>query len=124
MQEMKKRGVLLALTNAVEGGDDEFNSWYNDQHLVDVLRIPGIVGAKRYRISTGTRPNQSYPWKYAAIYEIESDDFGFIAKELKLRPGTDAMPLSPALQDQRIAWFFEEIFDLRGKPTVAQETAP
>jgi hypothetical protein len=31
-----ERYTFLVLTNAVEGTDDEFNDWYNNQHLKDL----------------------------------------------------------------------------------------
>ncbi len=35
---------LIALTNPLEGRDDEFNDWYTNVHLADVLKLPGVTG--------------------------------------------------------------------------------
>lgn len=64
---MRKKGVLLALTNAVEGRDEEFNKWYNEVHLPDVLKIPGIIAAKRYKLSEEQRGSGSFPYRYMAV---------------------------------------------------------
>jgi hypothetical protein len=53
-----------------------FNEWYNEQHLDDVLAVAGFRAARRYSLSdarpmVGTEPS---PFRYLAIYEIESDD--------------------------------------------------
>jgi len=104
---MKKQGVLLALTNAVQGRDEEYNTWYNQRHLVDILKVPGITAAKRYRLS-GAQPSDG-AWKYLAIYEIDTDDLNSVVQEIKRRWGTDVMPLTDALADKRLGWYFEKL---------------
>lgn len=115
---MKKRGVLIALTNAVEGREDEFNEWYNTTHLREVCNIPGIVGAKRYRLAGSQAASTQKSWKYAATYDIEVDDMSAVAEELKRRrgpagKGTPEMNISPALAEERLAWIFEDIFEYK-----------
>lgn len=106
---MKKRGVLIALTNAVEGREDEYNDWYSNVHLGDVLKMDGFVGARRYRVSGSQHVDAGRPWQYLAIYDVETEDFAEAARQLQERRGTDAMPISPALKEERLAWFFEEM---------------
>ena len=82
---------LVALSNSVEGRDEEFNHWYDTQHLPDVMSVPGFVSAERLTcLGNG-------PHRYMAIYEIETDDIGAVLAEFGKRPGTDLMPLSDAL---------------------------
>ena len=100
---------LIALTNAVAGRDDEFNDWHTNVHLADVLKLPGVVAAQRYRMSgTQHRPGP-FDYGYMAVYEIEIDDIRTTLDELKVVSGTDRMPLSPALQDRRMVWIMEPI---------------
>lgn len=110
-EKMTKRGVLMVMTNPVEGREKEYNDWYNEVHLVDVLKIPGIVRAKRYRIAPEQHAQVETPWRYLALYLIESEDITSVARDLGNRRATSAMPVSPALADARLAWFFEEIHD-------------
>ena len=63
----------MALTNAVDDREDEYNDWYNNTHLKDVLNVPGFVSAQRFRLSSAQRMANP-PYKYLAIYEIETDD--------------------------------------------------
>ena len=66
--------IFLVQTNPVEGREDEFNDWYSNQHLSDVLNVPGFVAAQRFRLSDTQRPGTgAYPYKYIAIYEMEGD---------------------------------------------------
>jgi hypothetical protein len=117
---MKKRGVLIALTNPVAGKEAEYNDWYNNVHLADLMKMPGVVGAKRYKIATGQHVAAGTPWKYLATYDLECEDLNTVAQELKRRRGptghgTAEMAISPALDEKREAWFFEEIFEYKAK---------
>ena len=37
--------LLLGLHNAVAGHEEEFNRWYDNQHLYDCLAVPGFIRA-------------------------------------------------------------------------------
>ncbi len=89
------RYKLVALSNAVEGRDDDYNEWYQSQHMPDVLAVPGFVSAERLQVLGDG------PYKYLAIYEIETDDIGAVLAEFGKRPGTDLMPVSDALDRDR-----------------------
>jgi hypothetical protein len=101
--------ILVVFTNPVEGRDEEFNRWYDDDHIADLFEIPGIVSARRFRLSTAQRMPPPHPWRYLAIYEIETDDLPKVIETMRQRAGTDAMPLSDALQPERIGWYFEPL---------------
>ncbi len=94
-------------TNSVEGREDEYNAWYTDVHLQDALRTPGIIAAQRFKLSDVQR-NPSLPWRYLALYEIETDDLNQTVTALKERAGTSAMVLSDAVAES-IGWFFRPI---------------
>ena len=34
------RYLFVVMTNSGEGKDAEFNRWYDNQHIPDVLRVP------------------------------------------------------------------------------------
>lgn len=42
-------GVLLVLNDVVEGFEEEFNRWYQQQHVPERLGVPGFNTARRYR---------------------------------------------------------------------------
>jgi hypothetical protein len=35
--------TFVVMTNPTAGKEDEFNEWYNKQHIPDVLNVPGLV---------------------------------------------------------------------------------
>lgn len=81
---------MLILSNPVGDRDEEFNRWYDDVHLGDVFKVPGVVGAERYRFRSGE------DWKYLAIYELDCDDPAQVEQELMARAGSEAMAMSDA----------------------------
>jgi uncharacterized protein (TIGR02118 family) len=48
--------------------EEEFNRWYNQEHLPEALELPGCVGAARYRVLEGDGSHQ-----YMATYAFESE---------------------------------------------------
>ena len=42
---------LLAFPNPVAGREDEFNRWYDGQHLPDMLAVPGFVSGQRFALT-------------------------------------------------------------------------
>jgi hypothetical protein len=89
------RHYLLALTNAVRGQEAEFNRWYDEQHLTDVLEIPGVVGAQRLQVLDAFRGPLS--WNYLTLYELDTDDPAGLMQELGSRVGTELMPMTAAM---------------------------
>jgi hypothetical protein len=54
----------------------EYNDWYNNIHLPDVLETPGFVRATRYE-NTEAGKGQA---KFIALYEVETDDIDAFMK--------------------------------------------
>jgi len=61
------RGLLLTLTEPPAGMDEEFNAWYDTEHLAERLSIPGFRSARRW--VADCRPGEG---KYLATYELDS----------------------------------------------------
>ena len=95
------RAVMVVFTHpASPDVEDQYNDWYDNVHLKDLLAIPGVVAATRYRLSAnqpavGTAGPSSAP--YLAIYEIEADDPNVTLCEIGKRAGTEKMRMSKAL---------------------------
>ena len=97
--------ILVVLSNAVDGQDDQFNDWYDNQHLGDVLEVPGFIAARRYRLSDDQMAGAESPYRYLAIYEVDAEKAGDAASALGAGAGT--MVIDPALDRSRtVAWFY------------------
>jgi hypothetical protein len=91
------RYTYVVLTRSQPGREAEFLRWYDEQHLDDVARIPGIVAARRFNVAHQKVVNLDAPqWQSLAIYEIEADDPKLVLNAIYAASGTDAMPSSEA----------------------------
>ena len=105
------RFTLVVMTNAAEGRDDEFNDWYNNIHIPDLLRVPGIVAAQRFRLLP-TQRNTNQPWKYLCLYECDAEQPGTIIDEVARRAGTAEMAMSSSLVAPIFTCFLRPITEL------------
>jgi hypothetical protein len=76
--------------------EKEFNDWYDNVHLNDVLETPGFTGAIRYE---NTSPAEGEA-KYLAVYQIETDDIDEFMKlsEENIGKKAEAGRISPLLR--------------------------
>lgn len=92
---MAKRYTYVFFVNAVAGKDDAFNTWYTDQHVPDVLKVPGFVCANRYKLTDVGTMGPEPQHRYLTIYEVETDNPEAVLADLGARvPG---MVMSDAL---------------------------
>jgi hypothetical protein len=115
--------VMVVLTDAVEGREDEYNRWYDETHLADVIGVPGITAAQRFKVSTDQLPADITPpseHRYLAIYELDGTPADVInGLNEGLAAGT--IPLSEALDVPNVnAWLFTACTD---RLTEADRTA-
>ena len=102
--------VLIVLTKPKEGREDEYNEWYTQEHLDDVLACEGFRAAQRFRFRPG-RLSAEAPYGYLAIYEAEEGSIDRAEAALLDAAGTEAMPISTALDRDQLVWWFEAISD-------------
>jgi hypothetical protein len=88
--------TFVVLTNPTSGNETEYNRWYNEQHIPDVLNVPGFVAAQRFRLAD-SETGDKHPHKYLALYEIETNDLAGTLKDLRARGGTADMVMSDAI---------------------------
>ena len=60
------RTILVVMMDVDAEHDEEFNRWYNDEHLPERLAIPGYVSARRFKLEEGQGV-----LKYLCIWELE-----------------------------------------------------
>lgn len=70
------RSLMLVYSSPTSPEQEaEYNDWYTNKHLKDVVALPGIVGATRYKLekAVGLDGIPTSACTYLAIYEIEGD---------------------------------------------------
>ena len=86
------RGVLYVESRPVSPERDaEYNAWYSNEHLRDVVAIDGFLSARRFVPVGDAGP-------YVAIYEVEFDDLRDAVTALTDAFSSGALPLSDAMQ--------------------------
>src|SRR2546425_7105892 len=65
MTQKKGTGLLMVWTDVPADKEEEFNRWYNEEHLAERLSVPGFLSAARYEAVKGGP-------KHLACYELES----------------------------------------------------
>ena len=65
MSEKKGTGLLMVWADVPSAREEEFNRWYNEEHLAERLSVPGFLSGARYEAVKGEP-------KHLACYELES----------------------------------------------------
>ena len=101
--------VFLAFTNPAGDREELFNSWYDGCHVPEVLRYGrGFTGCRRYRLETGTSAGGLTPWRYLALYDVDSADLELLAR----RPFTDGAQLTPfrgLVEEDHVGWVYTPV---------------
>lgn len=59
--------MLIVLCDVPSDMEEEFNRWWNEEHLAERLTVPGVLSAARYEAISGGP-------KHLTVYELESPD--------------------------------------------------
>jgi hypothetical protein len=86
---------MIVLSNPVEGREKEYNDWYQNVHLGQVVAFEGFESAQRFRLVRNLVEREAYP--YLAIYEIETDDIDAVLQEVQTQAGGERLTMSDAL---------------------------
>ena len=62
---MPQKGFLLVFMNPPPAFDEEFNAWYDSEHIPERLSVPGVLTGLRYINIAGGAP------RYLAMYDLE-----------------------------------------------------
>jgi hypothetical protein len=103
---MAKKQIVLVLTEPTEGEENEFNRYYEDQHLGEVLETTGWKSAQRFKLVD--QAGCECPLPYLALYETEAME-GKTAIEVMNESRKDRVQSGALNKKTAAAWVFEEI---------------
>lgn len=93
--------LMIAISNPVSAEKEaEFNDWYENFHVPEILQMPGVRRATRYRVVAQTLPETDPPvYRYVAIYEVDNaaEAAKTTAKHMTRFTMTDSFDFSTAL---------------------------
>lgn len=86
---------MLILSRPSAGREAQYDDWYQNVHLEQMLRLKGFTAAQRFKLQRSLGDRQAQP--YAAIYEIETDDLDSVLEELYREAGGQRLLIDEAL---------------------------
>ena len=113
MADKKGTGLLMVWVDVPADREDEFNHWYNEEHLPELLAVPGVLSAARYEaVSSGPKHLACYELESSAV--VDSDVF-------KDRPATEwAQRVGPrAIATTLINNVYEMVYPASLTPDIA-----
>jgi len=60
------KGLLLTMTAPAPRDEEEFDRWYDKEHVPLLARVPGVLCARRFRTRSGTP-------RYVALYDLAEE---------------------------------------------------
>lgn len=81
------RGILLVFSNpSAPDRRAEFDTWYDEVHLPEFLRLSSVTAARRFELSSSQMalpPGVPLGGReFLAAYEVETDDFAALCDEV------------------------------------------
>ena len=76
----------------------DFNRWYDEVHLRELLEVPGVVAATRFELDDAQMmPGENgFGKRFLAVYEIEAEDLESVRDAVRATSGDRSH--SPALE--------------------------
>jgi hypothetical protein len=86
--------ILFNRFNVLPEREEEFNAWYNDEHLPFLAKVPGTISDRRFVALKGKQ-------KYLARYDLTNPDVPTTEEWLKIRYSPWTMRVGRTVKD---AW--------------------
>lgn len=64
-QDQTAGGLLIVMMDVPPEAEGDFNDWYDNEHLPELLSVPGVLSAQRYVVRHGNP-------KYLLLLEVTS----------------------------------------------------
>lgn len=87
----------------------EYNAWYNSTHIPDVLKVPGFVGCRRFKVAEAQFGPVPTPASYVAFYELDVDDLATVPAAMGAAFAAGELPMSDSMTAGPIV-LFEQVF--------------
>jgi hypothetical protein len=98
---------FIVLSNPVPGKEQAYNEWYDNQHLQDMVTVPGIVSAQRFAFVC--KINDVPHWQYCALYTVEGDDPAAVIENLLKTVASGAIYVSDGMDPHMYAAAYQPI---------------
>jgi hypothetical protein len=103
------RFSFVVYSNPSPGREQEYNDWYNHRHIKELLAMPGVLSARRLKLSATQLHAAPQPYQYLAIYDIEADDVQGFISEIMRRSANGSVARSTAMSSDSLPLFWDAI---------------
>jgi hypothetical protein len=97
------RYILHITSRALPGREADFDRWYGETHVGEVLAVPGFLACRRYR-SLGADGQAT--GEFVAHYDVETDDPAALLQALFA--ATPTMQLTDSIDPASVSFSFLE----------------
>jgi hypothetical protein len=94
-QEGLPTGILMTFSDPVEGMEADYDDWYQNVHLPQLCKLPGIRSAQRFQLVDTGDGKPSGP-RNVAVYQIFGDPRA-VFDEMIAQARSGALDRSPAI---------------------------
>ena len=101
---------MIMLSQAMPGREADYERWYDEVHIPDMLQVPGFTACQRFRVVKNVVGETSFP--FCTIYELETESAD---------AATNAM--FAALQDGRMR-MSDSVDTVAGQGFICEEIRP
>lgn len=105
-----KRFKVLILTEPTEGQEAEYNDYYENLHLREVLETTDLLSAQRFKLAAEV--GEPSPLPYLAVYEAEAESAQDVLDNLNESRAQRQQSKALNKRTGRV-WVFEETGPLR-----------
>jgi hypothetical protein len=111
-----KKYLQIVFTSPSVDSETEFNAWYDNVHVPQVLEMPGFLSGQRFRLIDS---DTSEGPRYLAAYQIESDDI-----DETLQTITDMAPGRTKSAAIDISVSIVRMYEALGEPQFSTDGTP
>jgi len=103
-------GLLAVWTDITPEAEREFNEWYNQEHIPQLLEVPGFLSGRRYQSVEGDP-------KYLALYELTDVSVlkGDAFRQVRESPTEWSKKIIPLFRNPAIG-MYQQLFSYGTRP--------
>ena len=99
--------IFMALTNARKGKEKEYNEWYNNHHVPDVVRMHAYRSGRRYQVLASA--GDEAPYEYLALYRYGGSHMKMTMALIDYVFAGGNILMSKLYEKKDAAWVYSEI---------------
>lgn len=99
--------IFMALTNARAGKEKEYNKWYNEHHIPDVVRMRAYRSGRRYQLLQSA--GDEAPYEYLALYRYGGNDIKMNMELVDYVFAGGNLLMSKLYEKKDAAWAYSEV---------------